>query len=101
MTKVSIKISVDRTALKEKNTYDVACVRIEAVDDNGNRLPFYNDPLVLDAKGYIELIGPSNIAMSGGICGTYVKSKGRKGKGKLTVKTADGQAQSVEFTVEV
>lgn len=101
MTKVSIRISADRTALKEINTYDVACVRIEAVDEYGNRLPFYNDPLVLEAKGYIELIGPSNIALSGGIGGTYVKTKGRKGKGKLIVKTADGQTQAVEFTVEV
>ena len=101
MTKVCIKISVDRTALKEINTYDVACVRIEAVDEYGNRLPFYNDPVVLDAKGYVELIGPSNIALSGGIGGTYVRTKGRKGKGKLTVKTADGQIQSVDFTVDV
>ena len=99
MTRVILKAQVDRAVLEEKNSYDVACVRIEATDEYGNRLPYYNDPLILEAKGYIELIGPTVVSMSGGMCGTYVKTKGRKGKGKLTIKTNDGVTAQLEFSV--
>ena len=100
MSEVRLRVTADHTALIEKNTYDVACIRIEAVDENGNRLPYYNDPVILDAKGYVELIGPNVISLSGGAGGTYVRTKERKGKGKLTVKTPDGVTQEIEFTVK-
>ena len=100
MSEVRLRVTADHTALTEKNTYDVACIRIEAVDENGNRLPYYNDPVILDAKGYVELIGPNVISLSGGAGGTYVRTKERKGKGKLTVKTPDGVTQEIEFTVK-
>ena len=100
MSEVRLRVTADHTALTEKNTYDVACIRIEAVDENGNRLPYYNDPVILDVKGYVELIGPNVISLSGGAGGTYVRTKERKGKGKLTVKTPDGVTQEIEFTVK-
>ena len=100
MTEIKLKVDADHTELVEKNSYDVACIRIEAVDEHGNRLPFCNDPLRLDVKGYVELIGPSMIAFSGGMCGAYVKTKGRKGKGKLVIETADGLSETIDFTVK-
>ena len=51
-------------------------------------------------SGYIELIGPSVISMSGGMCGTYVKTKARKGKGKLIIRTLEGVSEVLEFTVK-
>ena len=100
MTKVCIKVKADRTELKETCSYDVASIRIEAVDEFANRLPYYNDPIILEAKCYIELIGPSVISMSGGMCGTYVKTKARKGKGKLIIRTLEGVSEVLEFTVK-
>lgn len=100
MTKVCLKVRTDRTELKETCSYDVASIRIEAVDEFANRLPYYNDPIILEAKGYIELIGPSVISMSGGMCGTYVKTKARKGKGKLIIRTLEGVSEVLEFTVK-
>lgn len=97
MTEAKLKVNADHTSLVEKNSYDVALVRIEAVDNYGNRLPFYNDPVVLEAKGSIELIGPGVVALSGGMFGAYVKTKGRKGKGSLTIKMSNGYEGKVEF----
>ena len=97
MTEAKLKVNADHTSLVEKNSYDVALVRIEAVDNYGNRLPFYNDPVVLEAKGSIELIGPGVVALSGGMFGAYVKTKGRKGKGSLTIKMGNGYEEKVEF----
>ncbi|MBQ8952171.1 MAG: glycoside hydrolase family 2 protein [Eubacterium sp.] len=90
----------DHTALKEEYTYDVAEVRIRMHDENGRILPYYNDPITLTAEGPIEIIGPSIAGMSGGMCGTYVKTTGEKGKAKLSIETTDGLRKEVEFTCE-
>ncbi len=99
MTKVNLKVWVDHTQMVEKNSYDVAAVRVEAVDEYGNRLPFYNDPITFDAKGSVSLIGPTVSAMSGGMTGAYVKTKGKKGKGKLVIRLQNGETQTIEFDV--
>lgn len=99
--KPELNVKASHTVLVEKNSYDVAAVRIEAVDENGNVLPFYNEPVILEVKGAIELIGPSVMALSGGMGGTYVKTKGKKGKGKLIIKSVSGDVKEIEFVVEL
>jgi beta-galactosidase len=68
-------------------------------DENGNILPYANDPVVLDISGPIELIGPTVISLSGGMGGTYVRSTGKSGNGILEVITPDGLSQKINFTV--
>lgn len=79
MKNVSLQVVADRTSLTETRGYDVACVRIRAVDEHGNVLPFYNEPVQLCVEGEGELIGPDLIAFSGGMSGTYVKTTGTSG----------------------
>lgn len=86
--------------LREKNSYDVALVRIKAVDEFDNVLPFYNDSIILETKGQIELIGPSVISLSGGMGGAYIKTVGKSGKGSLIIKMINGENQTVEFAIE-
>ena len=100
MKKLSLQVVADRLALTETNSYDVACVRIRAVDENGNVLPFYNEPVQLSVEGQGELIGPDLIALSGGMGGTYVKTNGKEGKIRLTVRSAQAETICVEFTVQ-
>ncbi len=97
--KISIQCSADHTELTEKCSYDVALVRIKAVDQNGNVLPFFNEPVQLETEGDIALIGPQCISLKGGMGGTYVKSIGTSGAGRLIIR--NGQTQSCEliFTV--
>ena len=80
-----IAAEASRYTLNEAATYDVSAVRIRAVDENGNVCTYYNEPVTLEAKGAIELIGPSVISLKGGCGGTYVKSTGQVGEGVLTV----------------
>ncbi|MBO4347543.1 MAG: glycoside hydrolase family 2 protein [Lachnospiraceae bacterium] len=102
MTKVCITAEADHTSLKEDHTYDVSCVRIKAVDENGNLLNYYNDPLILEIEGEAELIGPKLIALSGGMGGTYVRSTGRFGSAKLVIKDAyDTQLSYIDFDIAV
>ncbi|MCR4648245.1 MAG: glycoside hydrolase family 2 protein, partial [Lachnospiraceae bacterium] len=102
MTKVNIVIEADRTNLKEENTYDVACVRIKALDEYGNVLNYCNDPLVLSIEGKAGIIGPSVMALSGGMGGTYISSIGLPGEARLVVKDAYGKSvANMMFTVDV
>ena len=84
--------------LIESKTYDVALVRIRAVDENGNTLSFCNDPVTFSTEGAIELIGPDIAAFSGGMLGAYVRSAG-EGEGTLTVADNRGGCVKLTFTV--
>lgn len=97
---VKLQIMTDRQKLVEENSYDVATVHIEAVSENGQHLYEYETPLVLKTEGDIELVGPSVITMRGGFAGTYVRSLGRSGEGKLLIQDGRGEAV-IDFAVEV
>ena len=86
--------------MMEESSYDAATVHIEAVSESGQHLYEYETPLVLKAEGDIELIGPSVIVMKNGFAGTYVRSIGKAGSGRLMIQDGHGEAV-VEFSVEV
>ena len=98
-TESYIEAFANTDTLREQKTYDVALVRIRAVDQNGNLLSFYNDPVRLEADGSISIIGPDTVALSGGMGGTYVRSTGT-GRGTLKVTDNRGKTVSLYFTVK-
>lgn len=100
MKKAHLQISVSQTELVEQNTYDVAAVRIKAIDEHENLLCFGAMPVELSTEGAIEIIGPKLITLQGGMSGTYIKSKGISGKGTLIVRAAQMEEIRQEFTVE-
>ena len=78
-------VTVSTSTLCEGSTYDAAAVRITAADIYGNALPYYQEPVTLRTEGEIELIGPSLISLKGGCGGTYVKTTGKCGSGRLYI----------------
>ena len=99
---VRFEIKADHTNLKEENTYDVACVRIRALDQNGNLLNYFNDSLILETEGDAKIIGPKVISLSGGMGGTYIKTIQKEGKAKLIVKDAYGKTKGeVSFDIKL
>lgn len=101
MTEVVISAEADHTELIERNSYDVALVRIQAKDEVGNILPVYNDPITLEVSGQLELIGPSVISLNGGMGGTYVKTTGESGEGKLTIRSGNAGEVEIIFDIQV
>ncbi|MCR4790384.1 MAG: glycoside hydrolase family 2 protein [Treponemataceae bacterium] len=106
LTKAPMKTShfelkVDHTELVEKNSYDVACVRIKACDESGNVLNFSNECVQLSCTGPIEIIGPEVISLQGGMFGVYVKTTGSKGKAELTIKGLSSGTEKVAFSVVI
>lgn len=99
MTSRKLDVWVDHTDMQEKNTYDVSAVRIRMLDEHSNLLNFYQGIVNLRVEGDIELIGPSAIALQGGMSGTYVKSTKAKGQGKLILEAAGLPKQEIKFTI--
>ena len=95
-----LRAEADRVVLTEGKSYDAAAIRIRLTDEHGNTLPFANDPVMLAAEGTVELIGPDVIALQGGMSGTYIRTTGETGEGKLTVRTADGKEEIICFEVK-
>ena len=78
----------------------MALVRIRAVDDHGNVLPFYQEPVHLITEGDISIIGPDTIALQGGMGGTYVKSLGRSGQGALLLQSRTAGEVRIPFQIK-
>ena len=98
---IRLEAEADHTILTEQHSYDVALVRIRAVDDHGNVLPFYQEPVRLIAEGDISIIGPDTIALQGGMGVTYVKSTGRSGRGALLLQSQTAGEIRIPFQIKI
>ena len=87
MTKGCLKVDAYKTTLIERESYDVAAIRIRAVDEYGNTLHFSSEPLVVTVDGPACLIGPSVSSLKGGMGGVYVKTVGKSGRVSVTIHT--------------
>ena len=101
MEKVSLKADASHTDLIEKTSYDVALVRIKAVDEYGNVLNYFNEPVVLETEGAIDIIGPRVISLKGGMGGTYVKTKGEAKEGRLRISCPHLEDIIIDFIVRI
>ena len=94
-------IETDTSELCEEETYDVAAIRIRAVDEMGNQLRYYQEPITLQTEGAIELIGPTIISLKGGMGGTYVKTCRRSGAGILILHQEELGEMRLKYNVKV
>ena len=97
--RIHLEASPNTHFLHEGRTYDVALVRLRAVDENRRTLSFCNDPVSFSVQGPIEIIGPSTDSLSGGMGGVYVRSTGI-GHATLTITDFTGESQTVGFDIE-
>lgn len=99
MTKGELEVKCSHTELIDEQTYDVAAVRIRAFSEDGNLLNYSHAPITLRTEGDIALIGPSVVSLIGGMTGTYVKSIGKCGQGKLIIGSDSFGKKEIEFRV--
>ena len=99
VTERRLRVTVSHTALTEGATYDVAAIRLAAVDQNGGVLHFAQEPVTLAAEGAIEIVGPKTAMLRGGLGGTYVKTTGKTGKAALTLALQGAEPVRIEFTI--
>ncbi|MDE6750883.1 MAG: glycoside hydrolase family 2 protein [Lachnospiraceae bacterium] len=100
-TSIHIHAEADHYELVEKNTYDVAAIRIRMLDEYGNQMNFYNGPVFLETDGPIEIIGPKVTALQGGMGGTYVRTQGTAGEAIVKICTTQTEEVQLKFVVAI
>ncbi len=99
MKAMHLHAQVDHTELLEEESYDVAGIRIQVMDENQNILTYYQEPVVLESEGPIEIIGPKIISLKGGMAGTYIKTTGQSGAAVLKIRTAQAPVVFIHFEI--
>ena len=64
-------------------------------------MPFYMGAVHAEVAGPIELIGPSEVILRGGMGGTYVRTTGAAGDASLTLTSESGQKIIINFSIEI
>ena len=98
--RIRLEVRSDTQILTERNTWDMATVRIRAVDQNGCLAPFASRAVTLTVEGDAELIGPSALPLEGGMTGTYLRTLGRAGQATLTLQAAGMEPVTLNFTIQ-
>ncbi len=97
--RVSLRVSTDTTTLRDGDTWDIATIRVQLVDEHGNLQRYARRSVQFQVAGAASLVGPSHLALAGGAAGAYVRTIGRAGEAALTV-SADGAAPvTIEFSI--
>ena len=99
MRKPALEAKVSHTRLHEGSTYDVASIRIRAIDENHNLLPFYQEPIKVEVEGPVAVIGGDVLSLKGGMGGLYIKTLGEKGKAKVRLVNPQYETVEVEFEI--
>lgn len=97
--KLHLEVKASHASLTEGASYDMAAVRVRILDENGNPAPYAQLPVSFTLTGELELVGPAVAAAEGGMCGTYVRTLGRKGTASLTVHTEQTEDVILDFTI--
>ena len=93
-TELRLRALASHTELVEDTTYDMALVRLQMTDQNGNMLPFYTGAAEVSLTGPAQIIGAQPVILRGGCGGLYIKSTGTDGPATLTIR-ADGAEEVV------
>ena len=100
VTGLTLSAKADCDVLKEGATYDVTRVELQALDQNGNRVPFADNAVTVTVEGPAKIIGPGNFALVGGARAFWVRTLGKKGKITLTITGENFAPQTVTLTAE-
>ena len=99
--KLHLEIELSNEYLVEEESYDVAALRIKVLDQNDNLMHFYSDALDVNISGPIELIGPKNIVVRGGMTGAYIKTIGEAGEADITIGNSQIGYETIKVSVDI
>ena len=97
--KLCLEANPSHRELVEGDSYDMAAVRIRLLDEFGNLASYAQLPVRFTLEGPLELVGPEVAVAEGGMTGTYVKTTGQTGEGKLTITTGQTEPVTVVFQI--
>ncbi|TNF09011.1 MAG: glycoside hydrolase family 2 protein [Bacillota bacterium] len=84
--KHNIRVLSDTLDLYIDDTYDVAKVTVEAINEYQHRLVYANDAFEVITDDLVEVIGPKTLSLIGGIRSFWIKTKHQVGTSYVTIK---------------
>ncbi len=94
----TLDVKADDTALRAGEK-DAVRVVVRALDQCGNLLPYFEEPVSLSLSGPGRIIGPADHTLKGGATGFWVEAGDERGSIELVVTSRRFAPQSVTFTV--
>ena len=94
----TLEITPDDTALRAGEK-DAVRVIVRVLDQGGNILPYYEEPVRFAVEGPGRIIGPSLQSFKGGVTGFWLEAGDAAGTITLTAECGLFAAQTVTFTV--
>ena len=94
----TLDVTPDETALRSGEK-DAVRVVVRALDQCGNLLPFFEEPVSLALEGPGRIIGPIDHTLKGGATGFWVEAGDEPGVLNLTVKSRRFATQTITFTI--
>lgn len=98
--KLHLEVRVSSTLLREKDTYDMAAVRVRILDGNGNTASYALLPVHFSVEGDAALVGEETAVAEGGMTGTFIRTAGVSGKAVLSVSAPQVESVRIEFKIE-
>ena len=80
-----LQIIPDENKLVNGDAWDAMRVVVKAVDKQGNIMPYFQEPIMIQTEGAGNLIGPSLLTLVGGQIAFWVRSNGEIGILRITV----------------
>ncbi len=96
---VRLEVRPDTLELREQGTWDMATLRLRALDQRGNLLSYCSRVVRVEVDGPLAVVGPDCFALSGGMGGTYLRTTGKSGQAR--VKLTCEAMEPVELAFEV
>ena len=94
----TLEVTPDDTALRAGEK-DAVRVVVRVLDQCGNLLPYFEEPVSLALSGPGRIIGPADHTLKGGATGFWIEAGEEKGTLELSVTSRRFSPQSVTFTV--
>ena len=98
--RLHLEVTPSALHLTERQSWDAAAVRIRIADEQGNTASYAQLPVTLKLSGDAELVGPAVITAEGGMCGTYVKTAGKRGHARLVISAPQTESVTLEFEID-
>jgi beta-galactosidase len=99
LQKTKMIVLADRLRLEEINTYDMVRVVVKLVDQYDNILPYAKETIKVECTNGLEVVGPKNISLTGGVVGIYLKTIGKSGDYKVKLSFENHEDEVLEFNV--
>jgi len=89
----TLQLAPDATTI---GATDAVRVMVRALDQIGNKLPFFPEPVAITVSGAGRLIGPSLVPLRAGSTGFWVQADGR---GAITITVSNDRLGSQTLTL--